>query len=90
MKKQLIVAALGALLAGSVSFAADNENSEKATVDHSKNPITGTQTTTKKYKKKKKAANGASQDVEVTEKTKVKTDGTVTKDMDVEAESTNK
>lgn len=90
MMKKIALTAVSALLAGSVSMAADTENSEKSTVDTSKNPITGTQTTTKKYKKKQKGKNGSGQDVEVTEKTKVKTDGTVQQNIDVEADTTSK
>ena len=52
--------------------AQDTENSDKATTDVSKNPITGTKTTTHKRKIKRKEANGKSDTVEVTEKTKEK------------------
>jgi hypothetical protein len=78
------------LLVGSMVLAADAENKETATVDHSKNPITGTKTTTKKYKGKMKDEKGHSEDVSVTEKTKVKKDGTTTHSVDASGESTEK
>ena len=40
----------GILLAGTMALAADAENSASTTVDHSKNPITGTETTTTETK----------------------------------------
>ena len=88
--KKIMMVAMGALLVGSVSMAADAEHSEKSTTDVSKNPLTGTQTTTKKFKKKAKNQSGSGHDVEVTEKTSVKTDGTVEKKVDVNADSTEK
>jgi hypothetical protein len=89
MKKFALVM-LGSMIAGSVALAADIEDSHKATVDTSKNPITGTKTTTKKWKKKSHDAKGAGTEAEVTEKTKMKTDGTVEKKTDIETESQNK
>jgi hypothetical protein len=86
--KKLAIAMIGSMLAGSIAMAADAEDSHKATVDTSKNPITGTQTTTKKWKKKSHDKHGTGMDAEVTEKTKVKTDGTVEKKTDVQTEST--
>lgn len=79
---------VAALLAGSISMAADTEHKESSTVDHSKNPITGTETTTKKYKGKMKNTKGHTEDVSVTEKTKVKKDGTTTKSVEASGEST--
>lgn len=88
MKKQILLAAAGAFLVGSMAMAADAENSAKTTVDHSKNPITGTQTTTKKYKKKVKGENGSGHQVDVMEKTKQKTDGTVETKVEAEGSAT--
>ena len=47
-----IVTTVAMVLAASLVHAADAEHSDKTTVDHSKNPITGTETTTKKHTKK--------------------------------------
>jgi hypothetical protein len=88
MKRSLAIV-LGALLVGSVGFAADAENKNETTTDTSKNPITGTVTTTKKTKMKKKGAKGGSE-VEATEKTKVHKDGEVEHSVDVEGESSHK
>ena len=77
-----------ALIAGMLAlpvFAADAENKMEATTDTSTNPLTGTQTTTKKYKRKVKNPNGVKSTQDVTEKTKVKTDGTVEKSVDSDA-----
>lgn len=81
---------VSALFVGSISMAADAEHKETSTVDHSKNPITGTETTTKKYKGKMKNEKGQSEDVAITEKTKVKKDGTTTKSVEASGEKTEK
>lgn len=88
--KALALAFVAPLLAGSLALAVDQENKE--TTDVSKNPITGTKTVTKKSKSKMKKADGHSHDVEVTEKTKMKKDGEVTKkvEVDASAEDSNK
>lgn len=86
--KRIASTALAALLVGSFAIAADNENSEKATSDTSKNPITGTVTKTKKYNKKVKDSAGNDAKVEVTEKTKTHKDGTKKTTVDAEGEQT--
>ena len=63
-------------LAGSMALANDAENSSSTTVDHSKNPITGTEKTVKKHHKKKKDKHGEAK-TDTTETTKVHKDGTV-------------
>ena len=88
MKRSLALF-LGAVLVGSVGFAADAENKAEVTSDTSKNPITGTVTTTKKTKMKKKGAHGGAE-LEKTEKTKTHKDGEVEHSVDVEGESSHK
>ncbi|RYZ66075.1 MAG: hypothetical protein EOP05_19665 [Proteobacteria bacterium] len=88
MKRSLAIA-LSALFVGSVGFAADAENKAETTTDVSKNPITGTVTTTKKTAAKKKGAHGKAS-METTEKTKVHKDGEVEKSVEVEGESAHK
>lgn len=85
MTRTLMVLA-AALMVGSLAHAADAENKAEATTDVSKNPITGTVTTTKKSSHKMKGAHGEGK-VEVTEKTKVHKDGKVEKSADVSAKS---
>jgi len=75
--KKLITVLLSMGFATSV-YAADAENSGSATVDHSKNPLTGTQTTTKKWKSKKKNARGEAE-TNSKETTKEMTDGSTEK-----------
>ncbi len=81
----MLIAAL--LMVGSLAHAADAENKNEATVDTSKNPITGTVTTTKKSKKHMKGTHGDAK-MDVTEKTKVHTNGKVDKSTEVDASST--
>lgn len=88
--KKIVAMLVSALFVGSMSMAADAENSDSTTVDTSKNPITGTKTTTKKHKMKKKTDGGASADMTVKETTKEKTDGTVEKSTKAEADSSTK
>lgn len=71
-KMSMVVASL--MFVGATSFAADTEHKAETTVDQSKNPITGTETTTKKTKKKMKGDHASSETV-TKEKTKVGTDG---------------
>jgi hypothetical protein len=86
--KKLIPLVLAALFCVP-AFADDAENKASDTVDTSKNPITGTTTTTQKHKRKwKKGADHGS--ATVTEKTKVKKDGEVDKSVDVKGDSTEK
>ena len=73
-----------ALLVASTSFAADAEKTDKTTVDHSKNPITGSHTTEVKTHHKRKNAGGKDVDATATETTKVSKDGEVKKDLKVE------
>ena len=84
-----LLAALTVAAFVSPVFAADMENKTETTVDTSKNPITGTETTTKKTTMKKKDHRGMAKK-EVTEKTKKHTDGKVEKSTDVEQESETK
>jgi hypothetical protein len=84
--KILFALILAALI--SPAFADDAANNAENTVDSSKNPITGTVTTTRKHKRKLK--NGKNQaKVEVTEKTKVHKNGEVDKTVDVKGDSTD-
>ena len=85
--KRITSTVLAAMLVGSFAMAADAENSEKATTDTSKNPITGTVTKTKKYNKKMKDASGNEGKVEVTEKTKTHTDGSKKTTVEAEGET---
>ena len=87
MKKVLLALAMVALVSP-VAFANDTDTADKAetTVDTSKNPLTGTVTTTKKTKKEVKRGKGHAK-VEATEKTKQMTDGTTEKSVDVESDS---
>lgn len=86
MKVLMFVAS--ACLASSMAFAADTENSKSTTVDHSKNPITGTKKTVVETKVKKTAANGAEVESTTTDTTKVTKDGKVTKKHESESDST--
>lgn len=70
------------------AFAVDNATKTEVTSDRSKNPITGTVTDTKKYKKHRHNAHGQKEDVDVTEKVKTKTDGTVEKTIDSDVSTT--
>lgn len=72
------------LLLGSVSFAADAEHTDSTTVDQSKNPLTGSHTTTVKHHHKKKHMGGANVDATSTETTTVKKNGEVEKNIKVE------
>lgn len=71
----------------SLAFANDTQHKEDHKTDVSKNPITGTETTTKKYSKKVKNQDGSQGEVNVKEKTKKYKDGTVKKTTDAEAET---
>lgn len=83
---KVLVAIAALMFAGSLALAADNENSEKATTDTSKNPITGSTTVTKKYKKTVKKGDREAK-IDVTEKTKTKKDGSVETKVDAESET---
>jgi len=85
--KKMLMALAAVMMVGSLAHAADAENKAEATADTSKNPITGTVTTTKKYKKKVKGAHGEA-DAKVTEKTKVHKDGKVEQSEKVDASKT--
>lgn len=73
-----------------LAFANDAENTSKETVDHSKNPITGTQKTVKKSKHKMKDEAGNEYTAKVTDTTKEKKDGTVEHKKDVETDAVHK
>ena len=83
MKKMLLVAAL---LVGSVAVAADAEHKVDATKDTSKNPMTGTTTTTETYTEKAHDKMGKA-DVKVTKKTKVKKDGSTSQSVKTESDT---
>ena len=80
----------GLFLVSTMAFAADAEHKVDETKDVSKNPITGTVTTTKKYSKKVKNEDGEEGHVKIKEKTKQYKDGTVKKSTDAEAETEHK
>jgi hypothetical protein len=86
MKLATVLATI--LLAGTLVQAADAENSSTTTVDHSKNPITGSKKTKKVTKMKAKNASGDQSEAQVTETTIVKTNGTVEKKVEVKADAT--
>lgn len=69
-------------------FGSDTVNEQKSTSDTSTNPLTGTQTTTKKYKHKAKTASGAESTANVKETTKLKKDGTVQKSTETDNSDT--
>lgn len=89
MKKLMLALALSMLVAPSFAMATDEENSAKTTVDHSKNPITGTETTTKKTKRLKRGA-GKNSKMETVETTKKHTDGTVDHTVETNTDSETK
>ena len=86
MKKTILALTVAAF--ASPVFAADAENKSATTVDHSKNPITGTETTTKTTKAKKKGDH-AEGEMKIKEKTKVYKDGKVEKSNEVEGSSSS-
>jgi hypothetical protein len=88
MKKLMILAPI--LMMSSLAFAADVENSNTTTVDHSKNPITGTKKTVRKHKMKAKDGAGNAADTTITETTKMKTDGSMEKKTKVEGDESHK
>lgn len=75
MKKQFITIAALALV-GSMALAADTENKAESSTDTSKNPITGSETTTKKSTKKMKHGHAKSESTTKESATKHK-DGAV-------------
>jgi hypothetical protein len=85
--KQMMMVLAAAMMVGALTQAADMENKGEATTDTSKNPVTGTTTTTKKWTKKVKGANGEAE-AKVTEKTKVHKNGKVEKSEKVDATQT--
>ena len=89
MSKKLLLSALALAAMSCLAHAEDAANSAENTVTTSKNPITGSETTTRKHKRKIK--NGKNQaKVDVTEKTTVKKDGEVDKSVDVKGTSEEK
>lgn len=75
--------AVGCLVVSAGALAADNK--VEVSSDTSKNPITGTVTETKKHEEKVKRADGKTAKVNVTEKVKHKTDGSVEQKVDASA-----
>ena len=86
MKTMMMILA-ASMMVGALANAADMENKGSTTSDTSKNPVTGTTTTTKKWNKKVKGANGEA-DAKVTEKTKVHKNGKVERTEKVDASQT--
>lgn len=85
--KKIVAMLMGALLVGSISMAADQENTASATKDTSTNVLTGTKKTKVKHKKVIKGAHGEKMDATVTETTKEHKDGQVEKSVEVDADS---
>jgi hypothetical protein len=83
MKK--IILPLMALVFTSAVYA-DSETSNSATVEHSKNPITGSKTTTKKWKNKKRNGDAKAEST-TTEKVKENSDGTKERSTDTKTDS---
>lgn len=88
--KNLLTAALSILFVGSVAMASDSERKVESSKDVSKNPITGTVTTTQEYEKDVKMADGSKGQVKVKKKTKNYKDGSVKTSTETETESTVK
>lgn len=84
--KYVVMMCVLALFAGKLAVA--NEDAVEKSSDTSKNPITGTVTTKKKYKAKHKRADGSMHKVDATKTIKTKTDGSTTEKVDVEHEDT--
>lgn len=72
------------------AFAADEEHSGSATVDHSKNPLTGTKKTTVTRKMKHKNADGSESKMKKTDTTKEMTDGKTEHSSKTETDSESK
>ncbi len=85
MKQSAILMAL--LFMSAHAFAADAENTDSTTVDHSKNPITGTQKIKVKRHVKQKNMGGPNVDAVATETTTVKKNGEVKKEVKVDEKS---
>jgi hypothetical protein len=87
MKKTVLALVLAAFVAP-MAFADDSADKAENTVDTSKNPITGTVTTTKKSKRSAKRGKSHAK-LDVTEKTKEKKNGEVEHSVDVDSDSAN-
>jgi phosphate-selective porin len=85
---KIIIASLALAFSATV-FAADAENSGSTTVDHSKNPLTGTETTTKKTEKTVKGEHGKGK-MKMKETTKKKTDGSTETETKIDGDSSEK
>jgi hypothetical protein len=72
--KRLLLLCLSSIFAGTLALAAEKEEG-KTTVDHSHNPLTGSDTTTKTTTAKKKDASGKTHTYKKKETTTKKTDG---------------
>lgn len=64
------------------------DSSAEATTETSKNPVTGTITYEKKFKMNRKAPNGDENKEEVTETQRLKKDGSVEKELEVDSSAT--
>ena len=81
--KKLALVTMSAMFVGSLAFAADTKNESSTTTDTSKNPITGTETTTKKVSKNVKNAAGGHDETTTKHKTKKHKDGKKEKSGDI-------
>lgn len=88
--KRMMSLFVGSLMVASFAGAADTEKKESDTTDHSKNPITGTETTTHKYKKTIKDEHGQEAKVDVKEKVKHMKNGKTKKSVEVDGEAVSK
>ncbi|MGZ3651328.1 MAG: hypothetical protein ACXVB9_08535 [Bdellovibrionota bacterium] len=89
MKNVFLALALAATLSPVALAAPDADSKGESSVTTSKNPITGTVTTTKKHKRFMKHGKNQAK-LDVTETTKTKTSGEVDKNVEVKGDSTNK
>lgn len=85
--KKLTAMAASLLFIGSMALAEDTKHNVEHTTDTSKNPITGTETTTDKYTKEVKTAHGTKEKVNVKKKTKKYKDGSMKQSTETESES---
>ncbi len=87
MKLTILALVLAAFVAP-MAFADDSANKAETTVDTSKNPLTGSVTTTKKHTHTVKHGKAQAK-LEVTEKTKHKKNGVTEKSVDVHTDETS-
>ena len=85
--KSIFLLALSICFVGSLAVAQDAENKSDSTVEHSHNPLTGSNTTTETATKKTKDPSGAVRRTKMRKKTKVYKDGST--DVKVEGEASH-